>query len=66
MAIASSAAIAITFGSPPPKAKVAIVAADVAQPGHTVARIAPAPRMPPHGFHSRMKPPSAVSPVASV
>ena len=66
MPIASRPAMAIVFGSPPPNANVAIVAAAVAQPGHIVARIAPAARMPPHGFHIRMKPPIAVSPVASV
>ena len=58
--------MAITTGSPPPNANVVMVAADVAQPGHMVARIAPPARTPPHGFHMRMKPPIAVSPVASV
>ena len=60
------ATIAITLGSPPPTANVATVAAAVAQPGHTVARRAPIARTTPQPFHMRMKPPSAVSPVASV
>ena len=58
--------IAITFGSPPPIAKVVTVAAEVAQPGHIVASTAPTARIAPHGRHSRWKLPIAVSPVASV
>ena len=58
--------IAIRFGSPAPIAKVATVAAEVAQPGHIVASTAPTARIAPHGRHSRWKLPIAVSPVASV
>jgi hypothetical protein len=64
--IETSAAIAMTFTSPPPTRNVVTVAAPVAQPGHIVARIAIATMTPPHGFHSRWKPDRAVSPVASV
>ena len=59
-------AIAIALGSPPPNAKVVTVAAEVAHPGHMVARIAPIASSAPHGFQSRWNPPIAVSPVASV
>ena len=64
--MAISPAIAMTLGSPPPKAKVVTVAAEVAQPGHIVARTAPTASTAPQPFHIRMKPPIAVSPVASV
>ncbi len=58
--------IAIVFGLPPPIANVAIVAADVAHPGHIVASTAPQARIAPQGRHRRWKLPIAVSPVASV
>ena len=64
--IANSSTTAITTGSPPPNAKVATVAAPVAQPGHEVASSASPTRIRPHGFHSRWKPVIAVCPVASV
>ena len=64
--MASRLATAIMVALPPPKANVVMVAAEVAQPGHIVARTAPPARMPPHGLHMRMKLPTAVSPVASV
>ena len=64
--IASSAPIAIVTTSPPPNAKVATVAALVAQPGQTVASRAISTRISPNGFHIRWKPVIAVCPVASV
>ena len=58
--------MAMVFTSPPPTAKVVMVAADVAQPGQIVATSARNTRISDHGFHSRVKPVSAVWPVASV
>ena len=58
--------MAIVLGSPPPTAKVVMVAAAVAHPGQEVASSASSTRMRAHGFHSREKPVIAVWPVASV
>ena len=52
--------------SPPPSAKVSVVAAPVAQPGQKFWHSAKTMKRMPHGFHSRVNPVSAVSPVASV
>jgi hypothetical protein len=52
--------MAMVFTLPPPTANVVMVAAEVAQPGHRVASNARKTRISDHGFHSRVKPVSAV------
>jgi len=52
--------------SPSPKANRVAVEALVAQAGHMFGRIAHTIITMPSGFHSRWKPVTAVSPVASV
>ena len=61
-----SASTVMVTTSPPPNAKVSVVAAPVAQPGQKFWHSANTMNSTPHGFHSREKPVSAVSPVASV
>jgi hypothetical protein len=58
--------MAIVLAFPPPNAKVATVAALVAQPGQVVASRPISTMIRPHGFHRRWKPVIAVCPVASV
>lgn len=64
--IASRRQIAITFTLPPPVRNVSTVAELVAHAGHMLGMIAHAHITIPSGFHMRMKPATAVSPVASV
>ena len=49
-----------------PKVKVSSVAPLVAQPGQALGRIAPRMKIIPYGFQKRVKPVTAVSPVAKV
>jgi hypothetical protein len=57
---------AITEASPKPKSQVNNVAPLVAQPGKAFGKMAPSTKMMPHGFQKRVKPVTAVSPVARV
>ena len=66
MPTAISPSIATSRTSSPPITNDRHVAAPVAKPGHTFGTTAMTMNRNHHGFHSRVKPVIAVSPVASV
>ena len=63
VATSMTIAIAVTL---PPVTKVRRVAEEVAHPGQALAKITSRAKTRPQCFHIRLKPVSAVSPVASV